>query len=711
MRAVAQARYRARTGFIVESGRWPYAVGTEGILFRHLPLISIALLLAAAGCDGESDDDDTAAAEYAFEALRGAGGVALFVDPLPPSTASVEATALDGATYTVPLGGDVVVVDARGVTGSQYALLDGDDELARTDVVSLEVTHVSDPGPPVLLDGELLQLQLTLNANGLTLPSGDLVLRRHILPGGDTTYLDPACLDATALTEDCWTETPGALIEDLAVADVQGALVLPDHDPAPAGPQVEELHLLLRVVDGDGDEVLAGGGVRAVFLGSQLKWGDPHAHSNLSHDGCEDAEAGCGNRGAYPGEDHFANAVDAGLDFAATTDHGEWYEIRVDGELAWLLWDETLAQVQDALIYEPDGFVPLLGYEWTSFVNPFDILEEGDDAEDFADEFNRGHKTVLFRDTDVCERYRVGAQTFTDTFPKGDSGLVYCLAEGRHIATTVDELLIHFTVAEDECGAEDLLTFFHHPAYKFPNPVSWSLETNTPDPDVEMLVEVASEHGSSECRDPEQDGCDFWINEEQLTEHIWWGSIQEALTLGHRLGFLGGTDSHDGRPGTLDEASTIGAFWDADGDGEPDTPYQQFATGAITGVWIEGDFDRDSLWEGLTSRRTMATTGPRGRVAMVALDQDGAPYLPGAVVPASRFPLQLTAVVDPGDGWDVAVIEVVEPEGGDVIAEAEATSLEVGLADPGTHALYVRARIWEGDTEHRIWLSPLFIER
>lgn len=675
-------------------------------MLPRLPLICSALLLVVAGCGG-GDDDTTG--EYLFEALRGAGGVALFVDPAPGGEVSIEATALDGATYTVPLGGADVVVDSRGVAGTRYALMDGDDELDRADVVSLEVTALSDPDPPVLLDGEPLQLELTLHAGDLTLPRGDLLLRRHLLPNGDTTYLHPSCLGDATLTANCWTEEPGVLLEGVSIAEIEGALSLPDHDPAPVGIQVEELHLLLRVVDGNGAQVLAGDGVRAAFMGTALKWGDPHAHSNLSHDGCEDPDADCGNRGAYPGEDFFDNAVAEGLDFAATTDHAEWNEIRVDGEVAWLLWDETLAQVEDARVYEDQGFVPLLGYEWTNFVNPFDILDEGDDAEDFPDDFDRGHKTVLFRGTDVCERYRIGAPALTDTFAKGDSGLVYVLDDDRPIAATVEDLLIQFEVAQDECGTEDLFTFFHHTAYKLPNPVSWSLETNIPDSDVEMLVEVASEHGSSECRDPSQDGCGFWVNEE--AEHIWWGSIQEALTQGHRLGFLGGSDSHDGRPGSLDEASTVAAFWDANGDGIPDTACQQFQTGALTGVWVEGEFDRDSLWEGLTARRTLATTGPRGRVALVALDQTGTPYLPGDVVPASRFPLQLTVVIDPGDAWEVEAIEAIEPDDGAVIASAEGPSLEAGVADPGTHAFYVRARIFDGDVEHRVWLSPLFIER
>jgi hypothetical protein len=680
------------------------------ILLPRLPLLLFALSLVLAGCDGD-DDDTTGAGEYLLEALRGAGGVALFVDPAPEGGAIIEGTALDGAIYSIPLGGADRVVDSRGVAGTRYVLLDGDEELAHADVVSLEVTAQSEPGPPVLLDGELLQLELTLLFGDLTLPRGDLLLRRHLLPNGETTYLNPDCLDDSALTAACWTEQPSALFEDLAIDEIGETLQLPDHDPAPVGPQVEELQLLLRVVDEAGAEVFAGGGVRAVFLGSSLKWGDPHAHSNLSHDGCEVPDADCGNRGAYPGEDFFANAVDVGLDFAASTEHGEWHELWVDDELAWLLWDETLSQVDDALIYEDQGFVPLLGYEWTNFRNPFDILDEGDEAADFPDDFDRGHKTVLFRNTDVCERYRIGAPTLTDAYRKGDSGLVYRVVEDRPVAATVEDLLIELEAAEEECGAEDLLTFFHHPAYMFPNPVSWSLEANAPDPDVEMLVEVASEHGSSECRDPTQEGCDFWVNDQSATEHLWWGSIQEALTQGHRLGFLGGSDSHDARPGSLDEASTIGAYWDADGDGEPDLPSQLFQTGAVTGVWIEGGFDRDSLWEGLTSRRTMATTGPRGRVALVALDQTGTPYLPGGVIPATRFPLQLTAIVEPGDDWELEAIEVVEPGDGTVIASTEDTCLEVGLADPGTHAFYVRARINDGETEHRVWLSPLFIER
>ena len=58
-------------------------------------------------------------------------------------------------------------------------------------------------------------------------------------------------------------------------------------------PATAELGVLLRIVDPvTGREVLAGAPARVPVASSALRWGDPHAHSNLSHDGCEDIDAG-----------------------------------------------------------------------------------------------------------------------------------------------------------------------------------------------------------------------------------------------------------------------------------------------------------------------------------------------------------------------------------------------------------------------------------
>ncbi len=279
-------------------------------------------------------------------------------------------------------------------------------------------------------------------------------------------------------------------------------------------------------------------------------------------------------------------------------------------------------------------------------------------------------------------------------------------------ANSTAELSEALAGAEAICAELEWMSFFHHPSYLMPNPVDWALPENAPDPEVERLVEIASEHGSSECRDSTQDGCDFHATHEGYHEHLGWGSVQEALSLGHRLGFLGGTDSHDARPGSLaDGPSHVGIFQDTNGDGVGDTPIELFHGGALTGAYISGELDRASLWTALQDRHTLATTGPRGRLALAALTQDGVVALPGDELLASAFPLQLRVVADPGDPYEVERIEVVEPDGGTTLLVAEGSSLEADLADPGTDAIYVRVRLWDGGDEHRVWFSPLFIQR
>ncbi len=673
-------------------------------------LVPLALAMVLACDRNPADDDDTTEpAEPRIEALLGDEGVALFVAGAS-TDAVVEATASDLAVYDVPLAGSTVVIDDRGTADTDYRLVDGNLTVAECGVSALTVGATVEPDPAVLLAGESVTVELSLGEVELSMATGDLGLRRTLLPDGAVTWLDPACLDSVP-DEGCWLDEATPLVER-ADPDALAAfdpITVPDHASPHTEPTAEALDLVLRVVDDGGAVLHAGGGARVVFVGAALRWGDPHAHSNLSHDGCEDADAACANRADAPGEDFFANAVAEGLDFAAMTEHGEWHEIRVEDATEWWIWDESLARVDAALAYEDQGFVPLLGYEWTAYINPFDVLEEGDDPEDFAGSFVRGHKTVLFREPWACDAWCVGANTMMDEFAKGETGLVYHRLEDRIEALTVAGLHDYWDDAADECGDTDLLTYFHHPAYVFPSPVNWALPGNIPDVGVEMLVEIASEHGSSECRDTAQDGCGFWLNEDGISEHVSWGSVQEALALGYRLGFVGGTDSHDARPGSLDEASTIAAFWDADGDGVVDDPQQQFAPGTITGVWIGGDWSRDTLWEGLTARHTLATTGPQGRVVMAALDAEGDVYLPGDVVPAVRFPVEFVAVVEPGDGWEVEQLELVDPVDGAVVASTTATTLTLELAHPGSPALYLRARLWDGDAEHRLWLSPLFV--
>ena len=90
------------------------------------------------------------------------------------------------------------------------------------------------------------------------------------------------------------------------------------------------------------------------------------------------------------------------------------------------------------------------------------------------------------------------------------------------------------------------------------------------EPELEPAIEVTSTHGSFE-----------WF-------------LLEALERGYKVGFLGGSDSHTGRPG----------------DDRPGYQYRRFAKSGLAGVYAP-DLSLASILEALQARRCYATTGAR----------------------------------------------------------------------------------------------------
>jgi len=85
-----------------------------------------------------------------------------------------------------------------------------------------------------------------------------------------------------------------------------------------------------------------------------------------------------------------------------------------------------------------------------------------------------------------------------------------------------------------------------------------------------------------------------------------------------KLGFVGGTDSHNGAPGDTDEYSFVGAHGAEDG-----TPAARRTAvvggwlaardenpGALTAVWAAGN-NREAIWDAIHDRETYATSGTR----------------------------------------------------------------------------------------------------
>ncbi len=410
-------------------------------------------------------------------------------------------------------------------------------------------------------------------------------------------------------------------------------------------------------------------------------WGDLHAHSRWSFDGCED-HADCSPVGELPAEEFLANAEANGLDFVALTDHAEvsdFYPEGLDGP-ALGIWAG-----QQAVLAEASGVLGLLGYEWT-----WQTHEERDGHP------VGGHRTVILSNPAACEQARLRADhPVTGTIEVESDGTWYDEGEVPW-ATTPQALWQGLDAAAEACGDLRWLTFAHHTAVRSPQPTDWDLAENAPS--RERLVEIASEHGVGECADLQEEGCGWRVN--PAVDHVPRGAVRTALGLGHRLGFTAGTDSHDARPGsTHDGPGPVGYWGQITGNPEPLAGY---APGGLTGAWVVGELTSDALFDALEARATLATTGPRPESLAVTLTgADGTASPPGAELDAGAGPFTLTI-----SGLD-AQVEGVTADGASALgAVTEDTPLTHTWTPGAGDWLYLRLRLGTGDDEERIWVSP-----
>ncbi len=109
------------------------------------------------------------------------------------------------------------------------------------------------------------------------------------------------------------------------------------------------------------------------------------------------------------------------------------------------------------------------------------------------------------------------------------------------------------------------------------------------------------------------------------------GALETGLMEGERLGtnpfkmgFISSTDTHNGTPGRVEEATFRGHLGNSDqspeaalaGDAVAGTPLQS-NPGGLAGVWSEEN-SRDALFDALRRRETFATSGPRIVVRLFA---------------------------------------------------------------------------------------------
>ena len=127
----------------------------------------------------------------------------------------------------------------------------------------------------------------------------------------------------------------------------------------------------------------------------------------------------------------------------------------------------------------------------------------------------------------------------------------------------------------------DAFIISHHPGYELHRHVPGT-DWEVVETDVDRLVEIWSMHGSSEGSDPQ----DRPLMHSRRPE-----GVMEALRKGLRIGLVGGSDTHTGRPG---------------GSLQGPRPYW----GGLCAVWAKSLTRRD-LFEAFWARRTYALTGAR----------------------------------------------------------------------------------------------------
>jgi hypothetical protein len=153
--------------------------------------------------------------------------------------------------------------------------------------------------------------------------------------------------------------------------------------------------------------------------------------------------------------------------------------------------------------------------------------------------------------------------------------------------------------------------------------------------DMEPVLEIYQHKGSSECsglfssdaecgfenapyplcasaaRAPAQDyHCAARIN--YLREILAEG-MREERRLGvnpYRLGVIGGSDTHNGTPGLVDEATFVGHGGTIDARLARRFELSYYGPGGLAGIWAVEN-SRDALFEAIRRRETFATSGPR----------------------------------------------------------------------------------------------------
>jgi hypothetical protein len=225
------------------------------------------------------------------------------------------------------------------------------------------------------------------------------------------------------------------------------------------------------------------------------------------------------------------------------------------------------------------------------------------------------------------------------------------------------------------------------------------------DDELQRLVEVFSDHGSSECFVPPDEArpVDYLQHQDPRRQRpqLDGASLQDALKKGHRVGVIASSDSHTYPQQTFRQGALH---------------YARGGLAMALGKREIGDL-RERIWEGLFARRTYGTTGARILLQWTA-EGSGRSAQMGEDLTSTEAPMFRVSAIAAGMGRsdEARFIQFdVWRDGDQRVAggSCDATLFETTLRDEELpvdgrfHPYYVRLR---QDDDHVVWSSPIWVQ-
>lgn len=284
--------------------------------------------------------------------------------------------------------------------------------------------------------------------------------------------------------------------------------------------------------------------------------------------------------------------------------HPPFYQGEETTKTAWQIVRDAAAEHDD-----PGTFTAFVAFEWSA-----------------APGGGNMHRNVIFRD---------------DISPD--------LPYDSYQSNKVEDLWAWLQEAEDagstllaiphNSNASKRLMFPEMTSFGEPLDASWAETRAKWEPLIEMMQikgnsEVhrafwtADEFADFENADTIQKNSDRWFSKRDFVREglkIGLALEQELGTNPYQMGFIGGTDSHNGLMSDVAEDDFIGGHGPEDGSIERRRTGgvggwidgYDLSIGSIAGVWAEEN-TRASLWDSMKRRETFVTSGPRLKVRMFA---------------------------------------------------------------------------------------------